>query len=140
MRSAGALDQVVQQCGFDVIVGAVQAKVSRGNVNPADAFMQIIYAVQKLGAYGFADHIELRIAVWPEDWNAQVPIQSFWYVGIDKGQGWVNARKDQVDGNYNATGELVPPLKAKLKVPATQSDNYSFHYYDDDQAVPPPKK
>ncbi len=41
-------------------------------------FMQSPACQQKLGAYGFADQIEFRIAVWPEDWNAQVPIQSFY--------------------------------------------------------------
>ncbi|ANN79973.1 hypothetical protein [Bordetella flabilis] len=92
--------------------------------------------MQKLGAAGFANHIELRMAVWPESWNAEVPIQSYWYVGADKGQGWTNARKDQVD-YYNATGEFVPVIK--VKIPATHSEDYSFHYYDDDQAVQPLK-
>ncbi len=67
----------LSQCGFDVSTGAPAPKVSRGNVNAADAFMQMIYALHKLGAAGFVNHTELRVAVWPEDWNAQLPIQSF---------------------------------------------------------------
>ncbi len=112
------------QCGFDVSTGAPAPKVSRGNVNAADAFMQMIYALKKLGATGFANHTELRIGVWPEDWNAQMPIQSFWYIGVYKGAGWANARKDQVD-YFNATGEFVPVIKMKL--PASQADDFSFH-------------
>ncbi len=123
------------QCGFDVRTGATVTKVSRGDVNPADAFMQMIYSVQKLGAAGFANHTEIRVEAWPESWNAEVPIQSFWYIGVYKGVGWTNAREDQTD-YYNATGELVPIIK--VKVPANQSEDYSFHYYADDQVISPP--
>lgn len=125
-----------ERCGFDVRTGASVAKVSREDIDAADAFMQMIYAVGKLGAFGFSDHTEIRIAAWPETWNAEVPIQSFWYTGAYKGTGWTNARNDQTD-YYNTTGEFVPVIK--MKAPATSSEDYTFHYYADDQAVPVPK-
>lgn len=128
---------MLSQCGFDVGIGVPASASDNKPVDPADGFMQMIYALQKLGATGFANHTELRIAVWPDDWSAQVPIQSFWYMGVYKGPGWANARKDQTD-YFNATGEFVPVIKINL--PASLSDDFRFTYYDDDQAVPVPQK
>ncbi len=63
--------------------------------------LQITHAVQKLGVWlrrptsSFESRSGLKIEM------PKYPYSLSWYVGLDKGQGWVNARGDQVD-YYNA--------------------------------------
>jgi hypothetical protein len=115
------------QCGFDMSLTT--------NAQPAAAFMQMIAAMKLLGNTAFEDHNELRIAVWDKSWNKQLPIQSFFYVGEQNSQGWTNARTDQ-KAYYAQTGEFVPVIK--IKPPADSTEDFSFHFYADDQAVQPP--
>ncbi len=111
------------QCGFDV---------ATAKYHPAAAFMQMIAAMKLLGDTSFDNHNELRIATWPKDWNKELPIQSFFYMGDKASKAWTNARTDQ-KAYYTQTGEFVPVIK--IDAPATQDDQFTFHFYTDDQAV-----
>ncbi len=74
------------QCGFDV---------AKAKYHPAAAFMQMIAAMKLLGDTSFDTNNELRLHVWPKEWNKELPIQSFFYMGDKGSTAWTNAQTDQ---------------------------------------------
>ncbi len=97
--------------------------------------MQMIGAMKLLGSVSFYEHNELRIQVSGTDWGEKLPIQSFFYIGQDKGKEWAAARADQ-KAYYDAFKEFVPVIK--INPPKSSDEDYRFHYYADDQVVSPP--
>lgn len=115
------------QCGFDVRPGTKDA---------AEAFMQMIDAMKLLGSTSFYEHNELRVQAKHTDWGGKkLPIQSFFYIGEDKGPQWAAARADQ-KSYYDQFKEFVPVIK--INPPSNPSEEFKFHFYDDDQVVTPP--
>lgn len=110
------------QCGFDVRAGLGAGAVS--------AFNATLQAMTLLGSMSFADQNELRLATWSEGTGSTLPLEAFFYFG----SGLATAQHDQQDF-YNETGIIVPIIL--LTLPSTPTDNATFVYRTEDQAILP---
>ncbi|ANN79077.1 hypothetical protein [Bordetella flabilis] len=115
------------QCGFDV---------SDESSNTAPAFAQMLQAMSLLGNASLYEQNEIRIKTWPDNWNTQLPIQSFFYLDTGGSQGLSNAQKDQKDYYTVTKGGFIPIVK--ITVPQQAGQDYDFHFLPGDQAVPIP--
>lgn len=119
-------------CGYNVR--------DAGDIGSAKAFYESLRARKLLTiSPDFHTHWnELRLATWPDDITAKLPIQSFFYLKSGAAplhanqDGLSSAQADQKDW-YSTTGTFLPIIAITL--PTAANPTATFVYYQKDQVV-----
>lgn len=112
-------------CGFTV---RDHAKPSGGTAKAFSAALKGMRLYGRQVKYGEPN--EIVVKTWGQNLGKQLPIEAFFYLA----GGLSGAQADQRD-LWNTDHIWVPIIKIKL--PQTINEEASFHYYANDQALPP---
>lgn len=121
---ANAPNRMQHQCAFSVR--------DSDNNYAANNFYQALAAQRSISSL---IQNELRIATWPQDIAADLPVEAFFYLDGSTA-GLANAKANQQDFYTQSAGIVVPVIK--LKLPRTLADTAQFTYSAGDQAVTTP--
>lgn len=111
------------QCGFNT--------TNALNHEATAAFNVAIWSTSLLAQASITYDNELRIAVWPDGYGTQLPLEAFFYIN-DSAQGKIDAQNDQRDFK-NTTGIAIPVISIQL--PPTITASATFKYLASDQAI-----
>lgn len=119
-RTAGIVDPRRHECGFTLTSGTADSEA---------VFMQMIAAMQTLGAESLNTQNELIVKSWKNTPN-KVGIEAFFYLAGSGGEA--DSRNEQQDF-YNTTNVWRPIIRVTL--PTAKNGTAAFAYLPADQAV-----